>query len=144
MVSNAFSSCPGATHTRPCNNLSPSPTCSQVILSWMETKRRKLIWVWLGWYHVIFTGSLCSLEWPKKILLFFFKALKDMRRTNIPHYRGVRPHHKGRNCMNFGVFGTKRAVHNRNYPSRSASADNNLLDLLNSSYPTQPHSLIAN
>ena len=47
MTSNAFSSCPGATHTRPCSNLSPSPTCSQVILSWMETKRRKLIGVWL-------------------------------------------------------------------------------------------------
>ena len=30
------------------------------------------------------------------------------------------------------------------YPPRpSASADNTLLDLLNSSYPTQPHSLIA-
>ena len=26
----------------------------------------------------------------------------------------------------------------------STSADNTLLDLLNSSYPTQPHSLIAN
>ena len=26
----------------------------------------------------------------------------------------------------------------------SASVDNTLLDLLNSSYPTQPHSLIAN
>ena len=42
MMSNAFSSCPGATHTRPCSNLSPSPTCSQVILSWMETKREKI------------------------------------------------------------------------------------------------------
>ena len=30
------------------------------------------------------------------------------------------------------------------YPPRpSASLDNTLLDLLNSSYPTQPHSLIA-
>ena len=28
-------------------------------------------------------------------------------------------------------------------PWPSASADNTLLDLLNSSYPTQPHSLIA-
>ena len=28
--------------------------------------------------------------------------------------------------------------------STSASVDNTLLDLLNSSYPTQPHSLIAN
>ena len=54
-----------------------------------------------------------------KILLLFFKALKDMRRTNIPHYRGVRPHHTGRNCMNFGVFGIKRTVHNINYPEVS-------------------------
>ena len=31
------------------------------------------------------------------------------------------------------------------YPPRpTASVDNTLLDLLNSSYPTQPHSLIAN
>ena len=31
------------------------------------------------------------------------------------------------------------------YPPRpSASVDNTLLDLLNSSYPTQPHILIAN
>ena len=31
------------------------------------------------------------------------------------------------------------------YPPRpSASADNTLLDLHNSSYPTQPHSIIAN
>ena len=31
------------------------------------------------------------------------------------------------------------------YPPRSSvSADNTLLDLLNSSYPSQPHSLIAN
>ena len=31
------------------------------------------------------------------------------------------------------------------YPPRpSGSVDNNLLDLLNSLYPTQPHSLMAN
>ena len=30
------------------------------------------------------------------------------------------------------------------YPQPSASVDNTLLDLQNSSYPTQPHSIIAN
>ena len=38
-----------------------------------------------------------------------------------------------------------RIIIRRCYPPRpSASVDNTVLDLLNSSYPTQPHSLIAN
>ena len=75
-----------------------------------------------------------------KILLLVFKALKDMRRTKIPHYRGLRPHHKGRNCMNFGVFGTKRTtVHNRNFLERASVKKGNRLYISLNYYVFKDH-----
>ena len=46
--------------------------------------------------------------------------------------------------MNSAFVGYEELSRSRRVLSTSASVDNTLLDLLNSSYTTQPHSLIAN
>ena len=143
-----------------CETLShPKPWCNDSGVLNLHPDYYTTIMIWLLYNHVYYSFKIFPRFWLVKTTriihhnqLLFSKNYWtiDVKMTSkvqpAADYWTVDRENLGQGCVIFGERKNKELngetpLRRRKY--RAASVDNTLLDLQNSSYPTQPHSIIA-